>query len=73
MDDIMMSEQGSESEGHASNGEEILDFPESDHDGDHAPETRDMDMDPDGVMPDVAVPALPAERHTRTKVKKVGV
>lgn len=60
----MMSEQGSEPEGRASDGgEEILDFPESDHDEVHA--MRDMDLDPqaDGVVPD-----LPMESHAPTRV-----
>ena len=83
MDDIMMSEQGSDPEGRASNGEEVLDFPESDHDEVHALDMRDMDMDPDdvvpdaavpdAVVPDVVVPDLPAERRTRPKAKQVGV
>ena len=78
MDDIMMSEQGSEPEGRASDGEEVLDFPESDHDEVHALDMRDMDMDPDdvvpdAVVPDVVVPDLPAERRTHPKAKQVGV
>jgi len=82
-----MSEQGSEPEGRDSDGDEVLDFPESDHDEVRAlemkdmdmypngvvPDLPDMDMDPDGVEPDVAVPDLPAERHTRPKAKQVGV
>jgi hypothetical protein len=55
MEDIMMSEQGSEV-GRASDGEEILDFPESDQEEVHA--MGDMDMDPSGIVPDLVAPDI---------------
>lgn len=70
MDDIVMSEQGSEES--ASDNEEILEFPELDEDEGHA--SMDMEMDP--VMPDLDVPDLVEpnlESRTSIKVTQVGV
>ena len=75
MDDIVMSEQGSEE--FASNNEEILEFPELDKDQGNT--SMDVEMDPvmPGLnVPDAVVPALVEpnlESRTSIKVTQVGV
>lgn len=52
VDDIVMSEQGSAGPG--SDGEEVLNFPESDDNEGY--EMMDVDIDPGSIMPDLVVP-----------------
>jgi hypothetical protein len=71
MDDI---EQGSEDP--ASNNEEVLDFP-----GDEGDEMMDLNVIPDGGMPDLVIPDVcvpdvvvpDLESYATTKVTQVGV
>lgn len=71
MDDI---EEGSEDPG--SNDEEVLDFP-----GDEGDEIMDLDVVPDGGMPDLVIPDVcvpdvvvpDLESYGTTKVTQVGI